>query len=91
MIDASRVAGAGATNIPGVPHSHIIDELGGGWRHTVNIRVFSLAVWNQIVAAKSLAAVRALQADPAVGGAGLISQDTPTNIYFFIEAQLDRP
>ena len=25
-----------------------------------------------------------LQADPAIGGRGLISQDTPTNIYFFI-------
>lgn len=91
MIDASRVAGPGATNIPGVPHSHIIDERGGGWRHTVNIRVFSLAVWNQIVAGKSLETVRALQNDPAVGGAGLISQDTPTNIYFFIEPQLDHP
>jgi hypothetical protein len=90
MLDASRILGAGKENVPGVPHSHIIESLGGGWRHTINIRVFSLAVWNQIVAAKSLAAVRALQADPAVGGAGLISQDTPTNIYFFIEPQFDK-
>jgi hypothetical protein len=42
-------------------------------------------------AAKSLAKVRELQADPAIGGAGLISQDTPTNIFFFIQAQQDKP
>ena len=87
MVDASRVAGPGATNIPAVPHSHIITKRRGGWWHTVNIRVFNLDVWNQIAAAKSLAKVRELQADPTVGGAGLISQDTPTNIFFFIEAQ----
>jgi hypothetical protein len=91
MLDASRVVGPGAINIQGVPHRHIIESLGGGWHHTVNIRVFSLAVWNQIVAGKSLETVRALQADPAVGGAGLISQDTPTNIFFFIEPQPDHP
>ena len=39
---------------------------------------------DRIAAAKSLAKVRELQADPAVGGAGLISPDTPTNIFFFI-------
>ena len=91
MLDASRVAGSGASKIPAVPHSHVIDERGGGWRHTVNIRVFSLDVWNDIASAKSLARVRELQADPAVGGAGLISQDTPTNIFFFIAAQPEKP
>lgn len=84
MIDASRIAGPGAANIPAVPHSHIVDEPGGGWRHTVNIRVFRLDVWNAIASAKSLATIRELQADPAIGGAGLISADTPTNIFFFI-------
>ena len=63
MIDASRVGGRG--NGPGVPHSHIVEEHGGGWRHTVNIRVFNLDAWNQIAAAKSLAKVRELQ-----GGSG---------------------
>ena len=51
---------------------------------TVNIRVRDLTVWNEIATAKSLTKVRELQADPEVGGKGLISQDTPTNIYFFI-------
>jgi hypothetical protein len=91
MLDASRVAGPGASNIPAVAHSHIVAERRGGWWHTVNIRVFNLNVWNQIAAAKSLAKVRELQADPAVGGAGLISRDTPTNIFFFISAQPDKP
>jgi hypothetical protein len=84
MIDASRVAGPGATNVPALPHSHILGEHRGGWFHTVNIRVFSLEAWNQIAAAKSLAKVRELQGDPAVGRAGVISADTPTNIFFFI-------
>jgi hypothetical protein len=87
MIDASRVAGPGATNVPGIPHSHIVTERRGGWFHTVNIRVFNLDVWNEIAAAKSLTRVRELQADPAVGGAGLISQ----NIFFFIQVQPQQP
>jgi hypothetical protein len=82
MIDASRV-GLSPT-APGVPHSHILSEHGGGWFHTVNIRVRNLNAWNQIAEAKSLDKVRELQADPAVGGQGLVSADTPTNIFFFI-------
>ena len=82
MIDASRVGGRG--NGPGVPHSHIVEEHGGGWRNTVNIRVFTVDAWNQIAAAKSLAKVRELQGDPAIGRPGVISADTPTNIFFFI-------
>lgn len=84
MLDASRIAGPGATSIPGIQHSHIVTERVAGWHQTVNIRVFNLAVWNQIAQAKSLAKVRELQADPDVGGAGLISADTPTNIFFFL-------
>ena len=84
MIDASRVVGPGATSVPGLPHSHILGEHRGGWFHTVNIRVFNLSAWNQIAEAKSLAKVRELQGDPAVGTPGVISADTPTNIFFFI-------
>ena len=82
MIDASRVGGL--PDGPAVPHSHILTERRGGWFHTVNIRVRDLTVWNAIAQAKSLTKVRELQADPEVGGKGLISQDTPTNIFFFI-------
>jgi hypothetical protein len=83
MIDASRVGGqpAGA----GLSHSHILDARGGGWFKTVNIRVLTLAAWNQIAEAKSLAKVRQLQGgNKDVGVPGVISADTPTNIYFFI-------
>jgi hypothetical protein len=50
----------------------------------VNIRVFSLAAWNEIASAKTLDKVRQLQGDPNVGTPGVISADTPTNIFFFI-------
>jgi hypothetical protein len=82
MIDASRVGGSPTASPPS--HSHILGSRVGGWFHTVNIRVFSLAAWNEIAAAKTLAKVRELQGDPAVGVPGVISADTPTNIYFFI-------
>lgn len=91
MIDASRVAGPNATSVPGLPHSHLLGERRAGWHQTVNIRVFSLAAWNQIVEAKSLAKVRELQVNPAVGVPGVISADTPTNIFFFLEVQRERP
>jgi len=84
MIDASRVIGPGATNVLALPHSHIVGHRAGGWFKTVNIRVTNLAVWNEIAAAKSLAKVRELQADPLIGGQGKISADTPTNVFFFV-------
>ena len=82
MIDLSRIGG-NPTAGPAA-HNHILTSRGGGWFHTVNIRVFSLAAWNEIAAAKTLTKVRELQGDPNVGKAGVISADTPTNIYFFI-------
>lgn len=84
-LDLSRIGGP--PSALAVSHSHIITERQGGWHRTVNIIVRDLGVWNQIAAAKSLAKVRELQADPAIGGAGLISQDTPTNIFFFFQVQ----
>ena len=83
MIDASRVGGSPTASPPS--HSHVFSQRGGGWFNTVNIRVFSLQAWNQSAAAKSLEKVRELQGgNPAVGVPGVISADTPTNIYFFI-------
>ena len=82
MIDLSRIGGS-PTAGPAA-HNHILTSRGAGWFHTVNIRVFSLAAWNQIAAAKTLAKVRELQGDPSVGTPGLISADTPTNIFLFI-------
>ena len=83
MIDLSRIGGP-ASAAP-VSHSHILDAHGGGWFNTVNIRVFSLAAWNDIATTKTLAKVRELQGNnPHAGTPGVISADTPTNIYFFI-------
>jgi len=83
MIDLSRIGGS-PTAGPAA-HNHILSARGGGWFHTVNIRVFSAAAWNTIAAAKSLSAVRALQeGDTQHGVPNVISGDTPTNIYFFI-------
>ena len=83
MIDASRVGGSATASPPS--HSHILSRRAGGWFNTVNIRVFNLEAWNQIAEAKSLAKVRELQGgNPAAGVPGVISADTPTNIYFFI-------
>jgi hypothetical protein len=83
MIDLSRIGGP-TFPVPPVSHSHVLDQHHAGWHQTVNIRVFSPAAWNQIAAAKTLAKVRELQGNPATGTAGVISADTPTNIYFFI-------
>ncbi|HEX9895753.1 MAG TPA: hypothetical protein VGA78_17610 [Gemmatimonadales bacterium] len=83
MIDVSRTGGP--VDAQALSHSHILDARGGGWFHTVNIRVFSATAWDEIAAAKTLAKVRELQGDnPAVGVPGVISADTDTNIYFFI-------
>jgi hypothetical protein len=83
MIDLSRIGGP--PNAGPAAHNHILSSRAGGWFHTVNIRVFSLAAWNQIAAAKTLEKVRELQGnDPSVGTPGVISADTPTNIFFFI-------
>jgi len=82
MIDLSRI-GLSPTAGPAA-HNHILTSRGGGWFHTVNIRVFSLAAWNAIAEAKTLDKVRELQGDPNVGTPGVISADTKTNIFFFI-------
>lgn len=82
MIDLSRIGGS-PTAGPAA-HNHILSSREGGWFHTVNIRVLSLAAWNEIAAAKTLDKVRQLQGDPSIGTPGVISADTPTNIFFFI-------
>jgi len=84
-IDLSRVFGPGSADVPLPAHSHIIDSdlaesqaNGGqaGWWELHVIGVTSPAVWDQIVAGKSLATVRALQN----AGTG-ITDDILTNLY----------
>ena len=93
-IDLSRVFGPGFANVPLPAHSHIIDsdldesQANGGqagfWEINV-IGVSSPAVWNQIVAGKSLATVRALQAQ----GVG-ITGDIPSNAYLVFSVRPKR-
>jgi hypothetical protein len=86
-IDLSRVFGPSKANVLLPAHSHIIDSdlsesqaNGGqaGWWEIEVIGVSDPAVWDQIVAGKSLATVRALQAK----GAG-ITGDIRSNAYLF--------
>jgi hypothetical protein len=78
-LDASRLGLPDSVAHPA--HSHIITDTQAGWHKTINIRVPTLAAWNMIAEAKTLAKVRELQA------AGLVGPDIPTNVYFFFEVQ----
>jgi len=91
-IDLSRVFGPGSANVPLPAHSHIIDtELpeskhnGGqaGWWELEVVGVTDPAVWDQIVAGKNLATVRALQ---AAGNPG-ITDDIPSNVFLFFSVR----
>jgi hypothetical protein len=90
-IDLSRVFGPGSADVPLPAHSHIIDTQlpestanGGvaGWWELQVIGVTSPEVWDQIVAGKSLATVRALQR----AGTG-ITDDILTNSYLFFSVR----
>lgn len=81
-IDASRVFGAGAENIPLPAHSHIIDEIQGNWWEIEVVGVTDPAVWAEIEAAKSLEKVRELQA----AGQG-ITGDIPSNLFLFFSVR----
>lgn len=82
-IDVSRVFGPGFEDVPLPAHSHIIDQVHGGWWELEVIGVRDPAVWDQIVAGKSLATVRALQASNPGG----ITDDIPTNLYLFFNVR----
>lgn len=84
-IDLSRLFGPTKANAPLPAHSHIIDAITGNWWELKVIGVKDLATWNQVVAGKSLATVRALQAaDPTQTH---ITGDTFTNTYLFFEVR----
>ena len=67
------------------PHSHIITSPQAGWHRTVNIRVLSSTIWNQIAASPSLETVRLAQSQSPT----LISRDLPTNIFFFFQVHAE--
>jgi hypothetical protein len=84
-IDTSRVFGAGHENDPLPAHSHIVAVDQAGWWELVVIGVKDEATWDQVVAGKSLATVRALQAADPTGAH--ITGDIPTNTYLFFSVQ----
>jgi len=82
-IDLSRIGGPADAPLPA--HSHIINEMHGGWWELEVIGVKNEATWDQIVAGKSLATVRSLQAaDPLAKN---ITADIRTNAYLFFNVR----
>ena len=82
-IDLSRIGGPADAPLPA--HSHIVEVMHGGWWELEVIGVKSPAVWDQIVAGKSLATVRELQAADPSGTT--ITGDIPTNTYLFFNVR----
>ena len=84
-IDLSRLFGPSVANAPLPAHSHIVDQVSGNWWELHVIGIKDLATWNAIVAGKSLATARALQAaDPS---AVHITPDILTNTYLFFDVR----
>jgi len=84
-IDLSRLFGAGAANAPLPAHSHIVDQAEGNFWELHVIGVKDPATWDQVVAGKSLAAVRALQAADPTGTK--ITPEILTNVYLFFDVR----
>jgi hypothetical protein len=84
-VELSRLLGPTAANAPLPAHSHIIDQVQGNWWELRVIAVKDLQTWNTIVAGKSLATVRALQAaDP---GQTHLGADVLTNTYLYFDVK----
>jgi hypothetical protein len=79
-IDLSRVF-PGDSDVPTPAHSHIIDDLQGGWWETYVVGILTPDAWNQITApgGRSLATLRQLQHD------GQATPDNPSNLYLFFQ------
>lgn len=80
-MDLSRVFGAGAANADTPPHSHIVGQLAGNLWEIEVVGVTTLAAWNDVVAAKSLARVRQLQAEAN----SPLTADIPSNLFLFFD------
>jgi hypothetical protein len=76
-VDLSRVFGAGAEDVPLPAHSHVIDDLQGGWWKTFVVGVTTQEAWDRVVAGRDLATVRELQQE------GLATGDIPSNLFVF--------
>jgi hypothetical protein len=77
-IDLSRVF-PGASDVPTPAHSHIIDDLQGGWWESYIVGILSSDAWSRLTGpnGRSLATLRELQSE------GLATPDIPSNLYLF--------
>jgi hypothetical protein len=80
-IDLSRVFGAGASNVATPAHSHIIDDLQGGWWESYVVGILSRDAWDRLTGpgGRSLSVLRELQSE------GLATEDKPSNLYLFFQ------
>lgn len=78
-IDLSRVFGPDASDVPTPAHSHVIDDLQGGWWESFVVGILNQDAWNRLVnpGGRSLATVRELQSE------GSATSDIPSNLYLF--------
>jgi hypothetical protein len=80
-IDLSRIFGAGTQNALLPAHSHVIDEVQGGWWDVTVVGIKTQAAWDALTAGKSLDALQSLQASGAATG------DIPTNLDLFFNVK----
>jgi hypothetical protein len=80
-IDLSRVFGAGASDVPTPAHSHIIDDLQGGWWESYVVGILNRDAWDRLTGpeGRSLSVLRELQ------DAGDATPDIPSNLYLFFQ------
>jgi hypothetical protein len=86
-VDVSAALGAGTENIATPPHSHILSRHEGetkAWQALV-VAINDAGIWNNLVAGKSVAALRAQQ--QAIENAGKISADLPSNLFLFFRVR----
>jgi hypothetical protein len=79
-IDLSRVF-PGAADVLTPAHSHVIDDLRGGWWESFVVGILDQNAWDRLVSpgGRSLDSVRELQSQ------GLATADIPSNLYLFFQ------
>jgi hypothetical protein len=79
-VDLSRVF-PGASDVPTPAHSHIIDDLQGGWWETYVVGILTPQAWDRITGpdGRSLSVLRELQAEQQA------TPDIPSNLYLFFQ------
>jgi hypothetical protein len=79
-IDLSLVF-PGASDVPTPAHSHVIDDLQGGWWESYVVGILTRDAWDRLTGpdGRSLSVLRDLQHE------GLATPDIPSNLYLFFQ------